>query len=663
MLKKITAAVLLFIITLGGAAGFTVYGSNFPDDVPPGHWAFNSIHKVTDLGLMTGSTITTFGIDNMIDKFEMTRILAALTGYTRINPTFEEFTFYQSLHDKHIDSIMSYAQHLANWRHEYNMEIAFLLEKGVLTPLDLRDFMAIREGREAVFALPRFAFAIYMSRVLGVEDVARSFIPTSLFNDDHMITEVSKPFVYYMRHIGLFQGDGNNNFNPHNPVTKAMMAVMLDLAMGIMGFGTNQQGSQQGSQTPASGNITTMIGEISHVHTAFRAIEVRNHYTNERVILPVLANASIIVNGDPGFFDLLEREMHMIAILLNGEVKDLIAISQAPPSGSHSGAHFSTPNSLLDADSLTGAVIDGVVAGYSIVGESRFIDVNVAIRNAMGEIVDETRRFILAANCGITRGTNAIDFLHINQGDLARLTITGTTVHNIHLEERHRNIFGTIAAKRAVEATGMGVFTVHDANGRAHELVTAPTTIISRRGVTNIPTWRDVRIGDTVEISAEYNQILSLTAQGNREFRDIIITKIMISTAVTEITGVFNGRENTYTVIPGMGIDPYRLRIGSRVRIALDSMEIENILPLEDAQTLEVTGYIRHIGTNNLHIQNAVDLSQTLSYDFADNLIVTDINGVQRNVSALQRNMHAYVRFVRDHNGRNFITDITILGN
>jgi hypothetical protein len=112
-----------------------------------------------------------------------------------------------------------------------------------------------------------------------------------------------------------------------------------------------------------------------------------------------------------------------------------------------------------------------------------------------------------------------------------------------------------------------------------------------------------------------------------------------------------------------MGIDPYALRVGSRVRLGLDSMEIENILLLEEPQALFVTGHIRHVGTNNLTIQNSVDPTQTQSYDFASNVTIVDQAGTHRNISALQRDQHVYVRYVRDNNNRNFITAITILGN
>jgi hypothetical protein len=362
----------------------------------------------------------------------------------------------------------------------------------------------------------------------------------------------------------------------------------------------------------------------------------------------------------PGYFDLLEAGMEITGVLLNDDVQELLAMS--PASGGYEN-HQPAPNNPPDPGIMQNAIIEGIVKGTKIISNQRYIDIDVKLINTMGEIIEETRTFLLEGDCEIRRGTHQIDYLSINPGDIATLTIAGTTTFNIYLEEKYRNISGTVTARRAVDATGMGVLTVKDTIGRTHELVTYENTVITRLGHAGIPSWRDIRIGDAVEISAEYNQILSVAAVGKQEFKDIVVTKLLIAASGTEITGIENGKEATYPVIPSSTVDPYQIKLGSKVRIGLDSMEIESIMVIEDPQTNDMTGYIRSKAGDRIHLQNIVN-SNIYSFDFADNMVVTNANtGTVQSSSALVAGMRVYLVYAYDAGKNiNYITNITILG-
>jgi len=666
MLKKVAAALIAFVIA-GGIFSGTAYGLTF-QDVPEGHWAYNSIDKVTNLGLMTGQTVDRFGINEMINKFEMSRILATLAGYKSFGATFEEHTYYEQLYQKHIGTIQQISQHLARWRSEYDTEIAYLLELGILTPLDLQHFIVIQSDSEGILALRRDEFCVFLVRLLDAEDVARSFVPSSLFSDDHDIEIPIKPYIYYMRHIGMITGDAHGNFNPRNALSKAAMAVLLDKTINLLGFGGNQQEQQPGTQQPG-GNYSTMIGEITHVHSSFRAIEVRNLFNGERTIFPVLNNASIVVDGDPAFFDRLETKMDVAAVLLSGDVLELVAISHSKDTPSGGGNNIpNIPNIPIDPGAVTETVIEGIVIGTKIINGLEYIDVEVRIINTLGEIIEEQRTFLLDDYCEISRGSNPIGYLQINPGDIATLTIAGSTVFDIHLEDKYRNIIGTVTGKRAVEATGAGILTVKDNMGRTHELVTTERTSITRTDHIGLPSWNDIRIGDHVEITAEFSQIISVGARGTRSMVDVVITKLTVSAAYAELTGVAltgagTGREITYPVIPLSGVDLFDYQIGSMVRLGLDSQEIDNVLLLHDEHTETLTGFLRSIRSDRIYMQNALDSNEYRAFYFdSDMTIVDSTNGARVNSTGLRQDMSLYLVYAHDsRRDVNYITHITIL--
>jgi hypothetical protein len=138
----------------------------------------------------------------------------------------------------------------------------------------------------------------------------------------------------------------------------------------------------------------------------------------------------------------------------------------------------------------------------------------------------------------------------------------------------------------------------------------------------------------------------------------------LISAAAVELTGIEGGQERTYTVVQGIGVDPYSVRLGNRVRLTLDSMEIEDIFILTDTQMRNITGTIRFISNDQMTIENDLNRNEALIYNFLESVTIFDINtGIQRNISALRRDQRVYVEFVVDSHGRNMITGITILGN
>lgn len=662
-MRKFLVCLMVVMIGLGFSGGQRVYG--FEEDVPPNHWAYNSISRAVNLGLMRGITVNRFGINELLCMFETSQILAALGGFRTQGATYDEINFIEYAYEKHLPAISEVSQHLATWRHGNNREIAFLMELGVFSPHELANFIFVQDGAEQRAALLRYQICVLFARLLEAEEVARAFVPLpgDLFADDVDIPVHIRPYVYYMRHLGIVSGDVNGHFYPAAGVVRSAMAVMLDLMVDLMGF---NQGAPpaSGPDSPPGADFSAFTGDIYQVFPDFRAIEVHNIFTGQRQIFPVTDLASITLNRMPSFFEALAEGMSVAGVLVDGSVTQMVALTPtaAPPSAPD---QIPPPQQGLvpDISVMANAVIEGIIKDTRSVGDLSYIDVSLRLINSVGDIVEETLTFHLDYTSTITRGGSPVDFWSINMGDVATLTVTGNRAFSISLEERFRNITGSVVAKRPVANTGMGVLSVQDHGGRVHELVTTDSSSITRMGhVGGIPSWRDIRVGDSVEISAEFNQILSLGAAGTRSFVDVIVTRITISTEYAELSGVANGISNVYPIIPGMGVNLYGVRVGSTVRLALDSMEVEDILILEDPRTNDITGFIRSvIDGNRIILQNDADSLDFRSFTFDASTVITDANtGAQLTTAALTRDIRVYLTYDRYRD--NHITSLTVLG-
>jgi hypothetical protein len=360
--------------------------------------------------------------------------------------------------------------------------------------------------------------------------------------------------------------------------------------------------------------------------------------------------------------------MQTAAVLTNDEISELAAYSI---SGGQQGAALpsGTPGAgipgmgYIDGSLGELAMIEGTVKSVRTANGDPYLDVLVKLINSKSEVYTETRTFIIDPDCPITRGEAATDYTTISEGDMVKLTIAGTTAYTIYLEEKIRNIVGTVQSKRAVESTGMGVISIKDAGGRVHELVTTEKTVVTRENFPGIPKWRDIKVGDTAEVSAEYDKIISIAAKGSRNYADVTITKIHVEENFSEITAINElGAEITYPIVPGAEVDPFALRIGYQVRLGLDSQEVENILILAGGKSDEMNGYIYNITNSSIILRDhqASTTYKTVFYD--GSTAVTNVNTGQKLALAdLRLNMLVHVVY-NTVGSVSYVSEIDILG-
>jgi len=595
-LPKLLALAFALILAVGS---LSVSAATFKD-VPSSHWAYAAINRVSDLGFMSGDLSGNFKPDGMIDKFETTKILAAMAGYKVSGATAAETQEYTNAYNKHIGFINLYVSKFSLWNSTVNKEIAFLLEKGILVGDDLNQFVVIVNNKESLRALSREEAAVFLVRLMNrVSSVTTSY--TNPFADDSTISASAKPYVYYLRSIGVLNGDSKNNFNPRNAVLRSAMATMINSVWTILNpNAVVTTPTPAATPTPApNANYTSVTGTVSKVYADFRAIQVSStDAASNNKIMPVKTSATITVDGVAAPFTSLKEGMSFTGLALSGELTSVLAVT----TGGAVATPTPTPGTSGEIPATT-SVLEGTVSTSS----TSSIGIEVRMLNPRGDIYTEIRTFTIPASCTITRSGKTVTALSIAKNDLVKATITNGVLSKLELQEKDRSFTGEIVGKRVNETSTsvIPIISVKDSAGNISELVVTDKSLINRRTVGNT-TWHSLRIGDTVDITAEYDQLLTMYAYGVSSMVEGTVKEIRISTTGCEVT-VADAKNvlTTYPVVSDGGLDYYKFRVGTKLRLYLDSKEIGDFTVIQDATTTEYIGTVVRLTGTVISVKDA----------------------------------------------------------
>jgi len=258
-----------------------------------------------------------------------------------------------------------------------------------------------------------------------------------------------------------------------------------------------------------------------------------------------------------------------------------------------------------------------------------------------GQIVDEDRTFNFAQNARITRGGEEIEIEDVQEGDIAFFSFRGGFIHEVDFMERERTLTGTLSKVRPPENhNGTAVLVLEMTGGQTYELRVLPATTFAR-GTTQDLDWSDIRVGDAITAEVEFDRLVSIHAVGERSTLDGRLIGMIITELNTQIT-ITRADDSTSTFIVRPGVfDVYSLRIGSRLRVSLDSREVTNIQVQGTGQSV-VLGVIQSIredgsivvaepgaeGTRTIAVGAGVEISR---------------GGASINYDALRVNMNVYI--------------------
>lgn len=608
-------------------------------DVPA--WASAAVDKVTSLGYMSGDLSGNFNPNDALDKFETSKILAKMAGYKLTGATTAEQAAYDSYYKKYESFINQYVKKFAKWNSTTNKEVAFLLEKGVYTTTDLDQFVIIVDGVERLRALSKEEAAQFLVRLMGKESTALSSTVSGLFADDSSIGTAFRPYVYYLKGIKVVAGDDANKFNPKNAVTKVIMAALVYATYNYMNpTQATPVPTTAPTNAPATSNsFESISGTIAKLYSSFRAVQVSstNSLYNDRIYI-LSQSATVTVNGAYKTYSDLTEGMSFNGVLSNGEIISInatAAVSSTP-----------TPTQAPPPTPVEYSTIEGTVASVKTENGANYVGIEVRMLNARGDVYTETRTFALASTCTVTRGGSATNFLAIVKGDIIKAKISGSYVYTITLEQKNRTITGEIIDKQLATTTSRPIITVQDANGETYDLkVTADSKLYRRTSAT--VSWYDLRIGDSVDVTTEYDSIVRLDAYGTITTKDGYVKDVFISSSICKVTVTdTSGVDKVYGIVTSL-VDPYTLKVGSKIRMRLDSSEIQSFTMLEAASTASLTGIVSYVTSSSITLtdtSSGYNTVKTISID-ANTIFIDTASGAKVSYGALYSEMKVFIVF------------------
>ncbi|HHX60528.1 MAG TPA: S-layer homology domain-containing protein, partial [Epulopiscium sp.] len=235
--RKFLARSIALVTGMVMMATTTLFASPMKD-VPTNHWAYSEIMEMQKRGLLVTSSQGEFFPNNYVTYFEFSQILAKATGYqdAKINPNIDPALkkAIDSNYEKQKATIEAQQKNYKYWQKEANGEIAYLLGKGYLQKEELGKFMSTStSGEESKRGVRKQEAAIYLVRILHKAETAKDEYVSTGFTDEAKMEAASRPYIAYMKKIGIVHGNPKGEFGPTEPITRATLSKMLMDALKV----------------------------------------------------------------------------------------------------------------------------------------------------------------------------------------------------------------------------------------------------------------------------------------------------------------------------------------------------------------------------------------------------------------------------------------------
>lgn len=586
--KKMKSTTLAMAVIIGTSN--VAFANQRYVDVPVDHWAHSAILNISDRGYMVGNTTGEYRPNSPMDKFETSRILAMASGFRRTNLSAEEEVFFENTYRANQALLQTKNNNFVRWNPTANREIAFLLEMGILTEADLDHFIVINNAQEQLRALSRQEAAVFLVRLAGLSDLAAMGSYAQLFDDDVLIDQANRHYVYFLRANGVISGDLNNNFNPNEAVTRAAFAVMLDRISSIRGISVDPV-------EPDHEELDSVTGTLAVVFASANAVQILTD-TGETVIYRLSDAAVVFVNNFFTTFGDLQQGMAVSALVNEDNFIVDIRASDAVPTPTPAPVPVppvpEPPAQPLPAPPAPPApvpvppippappvpvpveervlqTIEGIVMGTN--QDNRSIDIEIRFLSPIGGVVSQVITYTLGQSFEIRHGRQDIALEDIQVGDIVTAKVWANNAYDIQIAERNRSFEATLIARTHNRILDTNTFVVVDENGEIYEFIVTDSTILTREG-SGAVNWNEIRIGDTLDIITEHSVLIEAYAFGTRSTVDGIIEEIHMTQGMTTIVILSNNVHSRYYIMEGLE-GAGHLRIGQRVRLRLDSREVE----------------------------------------------------------------------------------------
>lgn len=182
-------------------------------DVNSSHWAYNYISKVVNLGIMDVYEDNTFRPEEALSPID---VLSCVTRLFEISDN-----EMSRLREKYEDQLNGY-----NLSSKEKDVVAIALDKELVRVDEIPTIVG-RDNKAT-----KLEASVYIAKAMGIKEKDAGKVFVFLYNDVSKIPKDSMVYIDFLIQKGVLnqKGDGNGNFNPDEPVTRAVLARMLSEA-------------------------------------------------------------------------------------------------------------------------------------------------------------------------------------------------------------------------------------------------------------------------------------------------------------------------------------------------------------------------------------------------------------------------------------------------
>ena len=353
-----------------------------------GHWAQEDVEYLAGLGIVKGTSATTFAPAQKMTACEALLFCSRATGVSAADKKQIAADRADQLKEILPESVYSWAAE----------EMAVCLETGIISASELE---AMCDSGALLKSITRENLSMYLVRAMQLEPMANNLTSYSMsFADTASISQVLRPYVYLLNTYGIVQGNTANEFMPQGSLTRAEMATMLRRAIDFM----DEQGIY--AELPAYTDyqwVGGVIDAVGSTSTGATLLTITGNLT-DTFSISVPATVPIYENNIRTTPTALRAGQYVRVNLDDKGAAQAVRLGGALTSYSGSVTEVSQ-------DSIT----------VSVSGVSKRLDIDRFTRVQVGQVVGDLS--LIEADAGYTQAQCWVD----GMGHLAELKLSGGT--------------------------------------------------------------------------------------------------------------------------------------------------------------------------------------------------------------------------------------------
>ncbi len=650
--RKINKGLMVF----GLAALYTINTFAAAVDVPNNHWAYSAIEDLKDRGIITYNSKNQFFPNNQMTYFEVIEIIANATGYVNVQlPTSNvNENFKQQIienYNKQKPLLDTYAAKHSTWDKLYDQQVAYILGRYVKSEdreVELNKYITTVNGVESRAIMTKQDLAVYIVRMLEKENTAVSSYVSGVFKDENLIKEANRPYMAYLKSVGLIKPDAKGNCNPNTPVTKALAAKMVSDALKVKEQGAGQEAANSGSSSVTE-NATSQTLTLKKILTksnteSFLVVDKGTgsvYYSVKNTLKPIDMTGKEI-----SLTSLVPEQKIAITSEIVNNTQYITSIKVVDSGNSSTGVGTNTgTGTAINNMTITGTLLEKITNGI--------------VRISTGD--NQTRVYILDNNAAITLNGVNVDSSALFAGDGVVVAVENATITKVQATKGTGGTAttlgnGEITAKQMI-ADG---YNITLKQGNSESVVFIPQKAMIKRN-NKVKSLEDLRVGDKVSLTKTDNTVTEVIATGEQSRVEGMIKEIHLAQPNRVVVKLDNGETVTYTlsgdteiydVNTRKYINVRELHLGQSVDLLLESKEVVSLDVVKSTSGVNYKGVIKYATRSSDYIEVLVEYDpisgQTGIYkriEVPSSLSIINSNNRQVNRNSLEEDMEIIITY------------------